>query len=618
MNLAQYQEHWSNPIPHEISKKVIYNTLSPCICVQTNLELDHHLQDMYGVDSLSLLLRYFGDYIQDRDQVPSVYPPRPETGNGNRHRSDSLFQRQASECVRFTRSLEDLISIDSEEQLLQPSDVDAFLSQYLNGLESTMDQVEVPSKLLKHSIYHKFFMTLSSINLSRYHSFHHPVMSLIPLDITKNQGYEFARELLIHFKNLNNSLKNFPSFININDILPIFVLCYDESSREQWESVQSLIKALKKQLFVESVPVPLFTVHGKDKLTKLHSPISVSLHEQVFNMSHPVSISIPTPLVSTMYDAISSMVEELMIPFMRRKIAFWDETVLQPRKSIFHGNKFLRRFMSKSNHPNQPNKVSDVADIDNEDIIFPSSSTEFSLRKLADWSFMLSDFKTAYSIYELLSKDLESYPQYLGPCLESRTVSLLMGAQSIITAKTIKTEVDPLMIRSIEQYKKQSQKHSLRLIHCILTCVDLLLSLSDTWVSSPLAIRYLNSIIESNLLGPYATVLIWERISYAHEICIDPRVNDDHLLNKEYEEKTLDNEEWRNPNKITRRPLRTEGLTRFRKYSLFQLVAAKKWQELHKRNQSKWCIYHATAVYKRINLSKRQDGLYNRLILELQ
>ncbi|CDO96237.1 unnamed protein product [Kluyveromyces dobzhanskii CBS 2104] len=636
MNLIQYPEHWSNPIPHEISKKVIYNTLSPCICVQSNPELDDHLKDLYNIDSVSMLFRYFGDYIQDRDQVP-LSSDTKDTGAlpGTRHRSDSLSQRQASECVRFTRSLENLVSIDSEDQILQPSDIDSFLSQYLQNLEPIMDGNGTPSKLLKHSIYHRFFITLSSINLSRYHSFHHPVVALIPIDITKNQGYEYARELLINFKNLNNTLDNFPEFININDILPVFVLCYDENSREQWESVQSLTKSLKKQLFVESVSISLFTSYENQQLTTLHSPIIVSLHEQIFNMSYPTSINIPSKLVTHLYDTISSVVEELMIPFMNRKLVFWDETVLQPRKSIFQSNKFFRRFISpKSNHP-ASHKPIHPEDSKQSDIMFPASSPEFLLRKLADWSFMLSDFKKAYSIYDLLTKDFESYPQYLAPCLEYKSVSLLMGAQNIITAKTIKTEVDPLMNKAIEQYRKQEDKNSLRLIHCILTFSDLLLSLSDTWVSSPLAVNYLTLIQESNILGPYASVIIWERIAYAYEICIDPRVND-HFLPKPEDGELIDNtgctasskdeknlhendvdNEWKNENKLIRNNMRSEGLTRFRKYSLYQLVAAKKWTEVHKNNQAKWCIHQASPAYKKLDLSKRPDGLFHKLTIEL-
>lgn len=617
MNLPQYPDHWKHPIPHEISKKVIYNTLSPCICIQTNQKLDAHLMELFKVDSLSMLFRYFGDYIQDRDQLSNV---TAEDVTGNRHRSGSLFQRQASECVRFTRSLEDLISIDSEAQMLKSSDIEAFLSEYFNKLEYIMEDSDGPSQLLKHSMYHKFFVALSSINLSRYHTFHHPVVALIPLDVTLNQDYEFAREMLIQFKNLNNSLKNFPSFLNINDMLPVFLLCYNEDSREEWESVQSLSKALKKQLFVESIAIPLFTRHSNGDETTLHPPISISLHDQIYSMSHPVSITLPNPLVSTMYDTISRIVQELMIPFMHRKILFWDESVLQPRRSIFQSSKFLRRFMSKSNQNELNRTKTDRVDNAESIVKFNSASPEFSLRKLADWSFMLSDFKASYSIYELLSKDWESYPDYLAPCLESRVVSLLMGAQNIITAKTIKTEIEPLITRSIDQYQLKSELNPLRLTHCILTCADLLLSLSDTWVSSPLAVGYLNKILESTLVGSHATVLLWERVSYAYEVCIDPRVNDEHILHRKYstDDCHQDNEQLKKQYKISRSAARTEGLTRFRKSSLFQLLAAKKWKELNKKNQARWCLEQVHEVYKGMKISSRTISLYSQLSSELE
>ena len=47
------------------------------------------------------------------------------------------------------------------------------------------------------------------------------------------------------------------------------------------------------------------------------------------------------------------------------------------------------------------------------DVVFSGDSPEFLMRKLADYSFMLKDYKFALSTYETVKKDFQSSPQYL-------------------------------------------------------------------------------------------------------------------------------------------------------------------------------------------------------------
>lgn len=39
---------------------------------------------------------------------------------------------------------------------------------------------------------------------------------------------------------------------------------------------------------------------------------------------------------------------------------------------------------------------------------FPAQSPEMSMRRLADYSFMLRDYRFAYSIYDLVRKDFKT------------------------------------------------------------------------------------------------------------------------------------------------------------------------------------------------------------------
>ncbi|SCU90362.1 LADA_0F03532g1_1 [Lachancea dasiensis] len=592
MNLVFHLNSVVEPVPQEISRKIVFGAVSPVVTVTSNADLDQHVQDCYGMDSLYMLLRHFGDCVSDKDQAESDEEDgeqshehntdqsslKPTSTQQGRKRTNSLFQRSSSRFLRFTRPLTDLIGTrESHDLLFDYHSLEVFLQHYLSFVEQKTTP-KTPHVLLQHSLYHKFFTTAisSTTHLSPYESFNHPIASLLALDISKGQNYETARELLVTFKNMHNHTLHFPSFININDVLPVFLLCYEDNSREQFETCNSLAKMLKKQLFVESILLPCWSVDKNVATRALNQPVMSSLEETMLSMMKNERYSLPLTLVENIYDRITSFLDELLIPFMKRKISFWEETILQPRKSIFPNSKFFRRLMAKNPAPAANN---DSATHNSQGLAyFAATSNEFLLRKLADWSFMLSDFKTAYSTYELLSRDFEGYPEYLAPCLEWCAFSVLMGAQSIVTLKMIKSDIDPLIVRALKSYELSANKakernaiinsqiiaatnsensgkaSSAEKAHsagkkpvgkissqsataltphqsaqsyetrCMLMAAELFLSLSDTWTATPYAIKYLETILDDCTIGSLSQIVIWERLAYCYALKVDPRM----------------------------------------------------------------------------------------------
>lgn len=706
MNLLYHIDHSGESVTvnSEVAKKIVSNAVSPVVAVTSTSLLDSHLQEAYGLHSMYMLLRFFGDCVTDRDQENET-----ETNFKGRPRSNSLFQRESSTFVRFTRPLIDLVDVRVSDHgmLFDYHSLELFLDKYLRLVDHRVS-VNTPHRLLKHSIYHKFFTAAisSTAYLSPYESFNHPVMSLLALDISRGDTYENARDLLIRFKNMNSATKSaasFPTFININDILPVFLLCYNDSSREQFEACQSLAKMLKKQLFVESILLPLWRdsedYDAEEPKRILHPPIMSSLEEMLYFLdleapgednisytgsSNPISsFELPLALVETIYDRLNLLITELMIPFMKRKISFWEETILQPRKSIFLNAKFLRRFVSKS-APATPaapiNSKSDGAV--QRSNFFPASSNEFLLRKLADWSFMLSDYRTAYATYDTLSKDLEHHLEYLAPCLEWCAVSVLMGAQSIVTVKMIKNDIDPLISKSLQCYEKCASKLTSPRVaeadspvdskpaqsyetRCMLLSAELFLSLSDTWTATPYAIKYLETILQNCPLGPKSQVLLWEKLAYCYELRVDPRVSHIHAKQRhlQYEreeaisksnerapqhcseshfpteknqtgnqeeqsdtdskDEALSNREkepadFVNPNKLPHKDIALLGLTRRRKAAFFRLIAANKWCEQKQWKQASWLLRDVDTVYSGLGFSYRKGLILERLVGEIE
>lgn len=250
---------------------------------------------------------------------------------------------------------------------------------------------------------------------------------------------------------------------------------------------------------------------------------------------------------------------------------------------------------------------------------FASSSSEFLMRKLADWSMMLSDFKTAYSTYESLMDDLDAFPKYLASCIEWCAVSLLMGAQSIVTVKMIKNDINPLIERALATYEncsRMQRRNSKELTssgvlepvrsyetRCMILASELFLSLSDTWTSTPYAIQYLETILDECKLGPCSQIMVWERLSDCYNLRVDPRVKHKVGGMKKSVKNTEDlrNDDEYDTDHFTEEDILSEGLTRRRKAAFFRLMAAKKWAEQKQWRQVSWCLKDIENTYSDID-----------------
>ncbi|KAI8400803.1 ER-Golgi trafficking TRAPP I complex 85 kDa subunit [Nakaseomyces glabratus] len=657
MNLIYHLDDANETVPSDIAKRVVSNAMAPVITVTSTVLLDRHIEETYGIDSLYMLLRFFGGCVSDRDQANEVklgtdglkvteegVENEKDATNGLtvprqtrvRSNSNSLYQRDAtqSQYVRFTKPLADLINTqDANDMLFDYHSLEVYLQEYLSVVDKKFSP-NIPHHLLKTSIYHSFFaLAISSTSkLSPFECFNHPIVSLLAIDITRNEDYETAAEQLKEFKSMNNNIPSFPSFINTNDILPVFLLCYNKDNETEFEECQTLAGKLKKQLFVESIILPLWSTEFTDNLVvSLHQPVMSSIEEIMFFLQNPVDHKLPLKLVNCIYDQIDMIVYDLMKPFMKRKMTFWEETILTPRKSLFHGAKFFKKFMNKSTQAlSQPNSLLKENHGSN---YLSSTSPEFLMRKLADWSMMVSDFKTAYTTYESLCQDFERMPKYLASCSEWCAVSLLMGAQNIVTAKMLKNEINPAIERALGAYelcatesnahRKSGDSDDLSApvrsyeTRCMFLASELFLSLSDTWTSTPFAIAYLETILNECKLGPLSEIMIWERLSDCYGMRIDPRIKH-RIGNLELLQKKEENmDDPKNVDVFTTEDILSKGLTRNRKAALFKLIAARKWCEQKQWRELSWCLDDLESTYSDLKCFNKENLLYTRLRNEL-
>lgn len=155
---------------------------------------------------------------------------------------------------------------------------------------------------------------------------------------------------------------------------------------------------------------------------------------------------------------VREMVVQSLIPFMERNMQLWNEQVAAARRGLsgrFFGAS-RRLFGSSARSPNPHSVQSIPAFGPNIPIgtttvaVYPHNAPEAQMRKLADFAFMLRDYKFAHSIYEVVKRDFatdKAWKHHAG-------VQEMIGTCLLLTNQPLpsKNDVDQAFEKSVQQY----------------------------------------------------------------------------------------------------------------------------------------------------------------------
>ncbi|RKP26919.1 ER-golgi trafficking TRAPP I complex 85 kDa subunit-domain-containing protein, partial [Syncephalis pseudoplumigaleata] len=129
----------------------------------------------------------------------------------------------------------------------------------------------------------------------------------------------------------------------------------------------------------------------------------------------------PAPLIAAAdVDSVRLMVRELvvqsLIPYMERSIQYWNEQVASGRRGvagrIFSAGRRLFGHQAKTSSLGQipPTHRGSSGELMGQDLatVYNYSSPEMQLRRQADFSFMLGDYRSALSVYDTLKRDFST------------------------------------------------------------------------------------------------------------------------------------------------------------------------------------------------------------------
>lgn len=170
------------------------------------------------------------------------------------------------------------------------------------------------------------------------------------------------------------------------------------------------------------------------------------------------------------------MVVQSIIPFMERCVSTWNDQVASKRRGI--SGKFFslsRRYLGTSSSSSRSSSSS----YDSYTSSYPPHTPEATMRKLADFAFMLRDFKLAHSTYDVLRSDYQSDKAWkyhaASQEMTALTSILLSNAQpSHHTAKPFKpSTLEPLLDVACYSYLSRCRDR-FSFTRCILLTVELL------------------------------------------------------------------------------------------------------------------------------------------------
>lgn len=257
----------------------------------------------------------------------------------------------------------------------------------------------------------------------------------------------------------------------------------------------------------------------------------------------------PTPFIfESDATAVRTFVRELatqsIIPSMERLSALWNEQVVSRRRGL--SGRFMslsKRWTpfgsSRSSNPMAALGTSGSgSNYDSLQGFYQPESAEAIMRRLADFSFMLRDFKLAHSVYDLLRQDFSNDKawKHLAGANEMAAISALMlasatpasGAVSGASTSSLSASsssskfrldtIDNLLDTACYSYitRCSSPFYALR---CLCLAIELLkLRVVVNTAAADAAVTWASKSLQMGLVGPLGRVLIEERVAACYAV----------------------------------------------------------------------------------------------------
>ncbi len=527
----------------EDPRNLILQAFVPHIAVHTSLDTQELVKDKGFDGGLWELLRPFGERVQgkvtvrdsigagkayddfavrfvelgDGIQVPEGVGLRKSmegktNGNGNKLIPDFITAQKA-------RTGGDIAPIETlvDRHLTHAEDFPTMSGDDFFGLKQALKSPDIPSPF--YTLYLR--RLLSGIPLAPHETFSHPVACVIAISSRSTSPIEALRKL---YDESSHGERRLPQWVN-NEYLRYYVLVHDEERDDITKSL-TLFEQMKRHFGLHCHLLRLRSSHcvsSDDDSVQLPRPEWLAAPEEITDIqareneeevedSYPCLYESDTTAIKTF---IREMVTQSIVPSMERCVATWNDQVASRRRGL--GGRFMsitKKWAFGGGSRNSVGNGIPTTGSSNYNAVqgfYRPDAPEAIMRKLADYAFMLRDWKFAQSTYDLLRTDFSNDKawKYHAAANEMAAISTLMNSQAI-SSKSRSETIDQMLETASYSYITRCGA-TYGACRCLTLGMELLRLRGGS--STEDAARWGVRLLEYKVVGVIGDALIKERIS---------------------------------------------------------------------------------------------------------
>jgi hypothetical protein len=512
---------------------LVLKSFVPHVAVYGSQDVDELVREKGLEGGLWELLRPFGERVQGRVTV-----------------RDSIGGSQSWDdfSVRFVRFGEGLVEpepLGASSGLRGPppaangapqntsriAQVEAVVDRHLSYAEDAfMGHGEQPTTPVRQGLdvdatspYYSLYLRrlLSGIPLAAHETFAHPVASVIAISSRNPAPIETLRRL---YSETSQGDKRLPVWVD-PEYLRYYVLVHDEERSDITKSM-ALFEQMKRHLGLhchmlrlrssqsaetddDSIPLP-----RSEWMTPAEELEIIERTDEQEDFEDPTRYIFESDATAIRM-FIREMVTSSIVPTMERNVSVWNDQVASRRRGL--SGRFMslsKRWAfgssSKTSSSSGGNGSSNFESLG----FYRPDTPEAIMRKLADYAFMLRDWKLAMSTYDLLRGDFQNDKawKYHAAASEMAALALLIMPQNMSSKTRIET-INGMLEQALYSYTIRcgSQFGALR---CLVLAVELLRLRGGSGIDE--AVKLGIRLLDERLVGAVGEALLKERMAVCY------------------------------------------------------------------------------------------------------
>ncbi|KAK1778552.1 ER-golgi trafficking TRAPP I complex 85 kDa subunit-domain-containing protein [Copromyces sp. CBS 386.78] len=528
---------------------LILKSFVPHIAIHDSEDVEHLVKEKGFKGGLFELLRPFGERVQGRVTI------RDSNGAARTWDDFSVRFTKFGEAVEDPDTLPDPRSLRGPPPNGQPppgqynmarkktslvQQVEQVVEKHLGFAEEASMGTATPTTPTRQGLdtdttspYYALYLRrlLSGIPMASHETLSHPVACVIAISSRHPAPIEALRQL---YSETTPAEQRIPPWVD-GDFLRYYVLVHDEERSDITKSMH-LFDQMKRHFGLhchllrirssqsaetddDSIPLPRSDwMSASEELADIER--SEQLQDSFDDDPHLFNRYIFESDATAIRTFIREMVIQSIIPTMERNVSLWNDQVASRRRGIsgrfMSLSKRFTMFGSSSSSSSSSRNNSTSTSSNGFDTLgyYRPDTSEAIMRRLADFAFMLRDWKLAMSTYDLLRADFQNDKawKYHASANEMAALSLLIMPQNMSSKNRVEI-INPMVEQALYSYHTRCSS-LYGAVRSTLLALELLRLRGGTGIDE--SVRWGTRLLEMRLLGPIGDALLRERLAVCY------------------------------------------------------------------------------------------------------